>query len=81
MHFPSILAILATLSLGVDAAYHCRCRITSKTSECCTSLNYNNVKLGDGQQYCYVNNLAGPLPKDFSMKTCCGGDQAFEKCI
>nr|XP_036574729.1 uncharacterized protein CTRU02_15289 [Colletotrichum truncatum]KAF6781194.1 hypothetical protein CTRU02_15289 [Colletotrichum truncatum] len=81
MHIPSLLAIIATLSIGADAAYHCRCHNEATTKSCCSKLGYTAMRLNDRLIYCYANNLAGVLPQSYPMKTCCGGDQGLAGCI
>ncbi|OHE99819.1 hypothetical protein CORC01_04955 [Colletotrichum orchidophilum] len=78
MKLQNVFLVLASLCLGVQAAFDCKCKTDAKTTSCCNAEKFISSTQGDKKLMCYVNNLLAPIPASFPFKTCCGTD--FELC-
>ncbi|KAK2008840.1 hypothetical protein LZ32DRAFT_661752 [Colletotrichum eremochloae] len=79
MQFQNLLLTLATLYVGAQADFECRCKTDATTTTCCSQGDFVATKLGNGKLFCGVNNIVSPLPDSFPFKTCCGSD--FDTCL
>ncbi|CAI0651582.1 unnamed protein product, partial [Colletotrichum noveboracense] len=79
MQIQNVVLAIATLCLGAQAAFDCKCKDDAKTTSCCNAQKFISAKRNDGKLMCYVNNVVAPLPASFPFKTCCGGG-GFDLC-
>ncbi|KAI8189549.1 hypothetical protein K4K54_002737 [Colletotrichum sp. SAR 10_86] len=79
MQIHNVVLAIATLCLGAQAAFDCKCKDDAKTTSCCNAQKFISAKRNDGKLMCYVNNVVAPLPASFPFKTCCG-DGGFDLC-